>query len=143
MRYPLPSTTDVYRQFHPRALRCPLPNEPDRRLLVIEDDEDLWPLIGRVGCAIDSRIAIDYAATVNEAVDKLCEPIRYDAVLVDNCLPRPGVGAQLRVPIETLQPWARTAMMSGRTCPDVESWNFLPKPFSFSQCRSFLHRLLS
>ncbi|MCP4040126.1 MAG: hypothetical protein GY733_24495 [bacterium] len=113
------------------------------RLLVVDDDPDLWPLITRAGRILDSDLEIQFAASSHSAINRMLEPLRFAAVLVDDCLPRPGDGLSLCGAVESLQPWADVGLMSGTSHLENSGCAFLAKPFSPIECRSFLVELLS
>lgn len=115
----------------------------NRRLLVVDDDPDLWPLVLRAGHIVDPDLEIYFAASTLSAIDRMLEPMRFDAVLVDDCLPRAGDGLSLCSSIESLQPWAEIAMMSGISRLEDADCLFLRKPFSPTKCWEFLRELLA
>ncbi len=112
------------------------------RVLVVDDDPDLWPLITRAGRVLDVDLEIHFAASSHSAINRMLEPLRFDAVLVDDCLPRRGDGVSLCAGVESLQPWAGVALMSGISRLENSDYAFLPKPFSPANCRSLLAKLL-
>ncbi len=88
------------------------------------------------------ELEIHFAASSHSAINRMLEPLRFDAVLVDDCLPRPGDGVSLCAGIESLQPWAGVALMSGISHLESSDYAFLPKPFSPANCRLLLAELL-
>ncbi len=115
-----------------------------RRILVVEDDPDLWPLLRRFSQQLDPTLEVDVCGSPPEARIRLAAQVRYDAVVSDFCLPRPGDGYGLRSSIESLQPWARfgmiSALMGFRPPREIP---YLPKPFTPAQYRVFLRELLT
>jgi DNA-binding NtrC family response regulator len=110
------------------------------RVLIVEDDKDLWPILDRVGWLVDSDLVIDFAEDANSALTHLLDDERYDAVLADVQLPNRHTSVWVLEKSQRLQPWADVALMSAHPC-DVDI-AFLSKPFSIRQCRSFLTDLL-
>ncbi len=111
-------------------------------MLVVEDDEQMWPLWHRIATQVDPDLAIDFVASRHDAIGCLRQRRHYDAVLVDYCLPSPGDGTRLREPIGSLQPRARVAMMSSLDRLQASDCAFLPKPFTPAQAGAFLRDLL-
>ncbi len=114
----------------------------DRRLLVVEDDADLWPILERIGGIVDRGLRIDFAPDADRALYRLMSEERYKAVLADVLLPGDHGGYWLRSMCDRYQPWAGFAMMS--SSPKLEGFDalFLPKPFSIRQAIEFMQDLV-
>lgn len=118
--------------------------EPFRRVLVVEDDPDLWEIMRRTLLAIDPDVLIDFVDNAADGIDRLSEGGPYELVMSDFLLADSKNGYWLRSHCERLQPAAQFAMMSSmpigamgeNECP------FLRKPFTLSDCRTFLEKLL-
>lgn len=127
---PPPKTRDAFTDF------------ATRRLLVIDDDYQLIPLIGRAAQQIDPDLVIDWACGAQEARMALCES-RYQAALVDFVLPGSESGFSIAKEIELRQPGSRIAMMSALPISIPSSCRgFLLKPFGLRECRHFLSNLI-
>ena len=113
-----------------------------RRILIVEDDPDLWSLLGRYSKTLDPTLVLDFCDTPTDATRRLSEGIRYDAVVADFCLPAPGDGYEVRSSAESLQPWARFGMISALMGFKPKKIPYLSKPFTSNQYRSFLSELL-
>lgn len=112
------------------------------RMLVIEDDLQLLPLIARAAQGIDPDLVIDWAVDRDEARSAMLES-QYDAVLADYLLPGSPSGFTVHRDCRRLQPHSRFAMMSSMDIPiPVGCHGFLKKPFGIVGCREFLYDLL-
>jgi len=117
------------------------------RMLVVEDDLDLEPVIRRLAHAIRPDVTIDWVGDAQSARALLQEHC-YDAVLVDQCLGEEGSGLGLRSRCWESQPQAIFAVMSAWPLSDYlhsvggAGTPFLRKPFALAECRAFLRSLL-
>jgi DNA-binding response OmpR family regulator len=117
------------------------------RMLVVEDDRDLEPVLRRVVHSIRSDVSVDWAGDVQTARTLLGSRF-YDVVLVDQCLGEGGSGLGLRARCWEKQPQAIFAVMSAWPLSDYlhsvggAGTPFLRKPFAPSECRAFLRSLL-
>lgn len=115
-----------------------------RRMLVVEDDRELWAVLHQTILAVDSSVSVDFVETAEEALDRLVDDKPYDLVLVDILLAGQQNGYWLRERCAEFQPWAIFAMTSsmplarlgGPECP------FLRKPYSPEDCLRFLRDLI-
>ncbi len=127
--------------FSERAL-C---HEP--RMLVVEDDRDLEPVMRRVARSIRPDVTIDWVSDAGSA-RSLLGIYYYDVVLVDQCLGDDGSGLSLRARCWEIQPQAIFAVMSAWPLSDYlhsvggAGTPFLRKPFALVDCRAFLRALL-
>lgn len=120
--------------FHPRLL--------SPRLLVVEDDPQMIPLLTRALRLLDPDIQLDWATSAKEGRGALASG-HYDAVLADFVLEDSDSGFSLYEDSRTLQPDARFAMMSALPIsPPEQSCGLLRKPFDVLECRRFLEGLL-
>lgn len=113
------------------------------RLLVVEDDSDLWTALERVARLVDPAMQVDCASDTAHAVERMSQA-RYDLILVDFLLADSPTGYSLRSVCRRLQPGATFALMSAlplRT-QETDGCPFLLKPFSVSGCRDFIGGLL-
>ena len=120
-----------------------LPVRP--RMLVVEDDLDLQPVVWRAAYSIDPLLIVDWATSAGSARRRL-ESRRYVLVLADYLLAEGSSG--LRVARWARPASGRFAMMSAFPVRDemvgcgLAGCPFLPKPFSLRQLRGFLLGLL-
>jgi DNA-binding response OmpR family regulator len=127
--------------FSERAL-C---HEP--RMLVVEDDRDLEPVMRRVIRSIRPDVTVDWVSDARSARSLLGIHF-YDVVLVDQCLGEDGSGLSLRARCWEIQPQAIFAVMSAWPLSDYlhsvggAGTPFLRKPFALVDCRAFLRALL-
>jgi len=127
--------------FSERALH----HEP--RMLVVEDDRDLEPIMRRVIHAIRPDVTVDWVGDAQSARSLLGVHF-YDVVLVDQCLGEEGSGLGLRARCWESQPQAIFAVMSAWPLSDYlhsvggAGTPFLRKPFALAECRTFLRALL-
>jgi DNA-binding NtrC family response regulator len=117
------------------------------RMLVVEDDWDLEPLVRRAAASLSPAVAVDWCTSAEHA-RRLLANRYYDVVLADYVLEGDQAGLELRSDCWTFQPQAVFAMTSsyplteylhsvGRPgCP------FLAKPFDVWTCRKFVESLL-
>ena len=112
------------------------------RLLVIEDDSDLLPILARVVHGIDPDMKVDWASGADDARAAINSE-RYHAILSDYMLADSDTGLVLYQDCVKYQPQARFAMMSALpiTLPD-ETCQLLRKPFTIAECHEFLSRLM-
>ncbi|MDH3520052.1 MAG: hypothetical protein OEM49_06295 [Myxococcales bacterium] len=117
------------------------------RMLVVEDDFDLEPVIRRLIHWIRPELTVDWVGDARTARDFL-EGHFYDIVLVDQCLGEEGSGLGLRARCWESQPQAIFAVMSAWPLSDYlhsvggAGTPFLRKPFTLGECRAFLRSLL-
>jgi len=117
------------------------------RMLVVEDDRDLEPVIRRVVHSIRDDVSVDWA-TGTRAARRLLASRFYDIVLVDQCLGDESSGLRLRGQCWEKQPQAIFAAMSAWPLSDYlhsvggAGTPFLRKPFTLSECRTFLRSML-
>ncbi len=113
------------------------------RLLVVEDDLEMWRLIERAVRAASPDAAIHWAADADGARVAL-ERYDFDAVIADFLLPDSTSGWSVLRLSRALQPRARIAMASALPLrpPGSEGVPFLRKPFDLARCREFVTRLL-
>jgi len=126
----------------PELLRLHAP-----RMLVVEDDRELRPIVRRAAASMQPAVAVDWCASVEHA-RRLLRLRYYDVVLADYQLEGDAAGLALRSDCWELQPQAVFAMTSayplieylhsvgGPGCP------FLQKPFDLWTCRRFVSSLL-
>ena len=118
------------------------------RILVVEDDRDLEPLVRRAAHTLLPPAAVDWCTSASHAHALLADRY-YDAVIADWSLEGATAGLSLRAECWQLQPQAVFAMTSayplsrylnsvGR--PGIP---FLAKPFDLWSCREFLSSLLA
>lgn len=115
-----------------------------RSVLIVEDDREMWPILERFSAQADPSLQVEFASNVDEAKEKLAGSTRYDVVLTDYCLPRPGEGKAIRNLVASLQPDARVGMISALMGfnPKDKSTPYLAKPFTPQTYRRFLRELL-
>jgi DNA-binding NtrC family response regulator len=117
------------------------------RILVVEDDRDLEPLVRRSVGTLEPRVTVDWCTSAEQARRLLC--VRYyDAVLADYQLEGTRAGLSLRSDCWELQPQATFAMTSSYPLSEYlhsvgrPGSPFLPKPFDAWACRDFIASLL-
>jgi DNA-binding response OmpR family regulator len=134
--------------FDPRASIVPeLLQLHQPRMLVVEDDWDLEPIVRRAVCSLDPPVAVDWCTSVEQAHERLLRRY-YDVVLADYVLEGDRAGIALRSECWELQPQAVFAMTS--SWPLAEYLHsigrpgspFLAKPFDVWRCRAFVAALL-
>ncbi len=134
--------TDKLFGWFPEEILC-----HDPRMLVVEDDCDLEPVMRRLAHSIRSDVTVDWSRDAGTA-RALLERNLYDVVLVDQCLGEEGSGLGLRSRCWETQPQAIFAVMSAWPLSDYlhsvggAGTPFLLKPFALSECRAFLRSLL-
>jgi DNA-binding response OmpR family regulator len=117
------------------------------RMLVVEDDRDLEPVLRRVVQSMRPDVLVDWAGDARTARALLGSRF-YDIVLVDQCLGEEDSGLSLRGQCWEKQPQAIFAAMSVWPLSDYllsvggEGIPFLRKPFTLPECRAFLRSLL-
>lgn len=113
-----------------------------RRVLIVEDDAELWPVIERYSMRAQQGMQLEFAGSAEEAEQRLASGAHYDVVLADYRLPGERDGKKVLERADALQPWARVAMMSSQR--GVTPWGipFLPKPFTAKSYQRFLRELL-
>lgn len=117
------------------------------RMLVVEDDLDLEPVLRRLVASIRKDVTVDWARDARSARELLAIHF-YDAVLVDQCLGEEGSGLGLRACCWESQPQAIFAVMSAWPLSDYlhsvggAGTPFLRKPFALAECRALLRSLL-
>jgi CheY-like chemotaxis protein len=113
------------------------------RILIVEDDPEMWRLIERAVRAANPDVAIHWAQSAPAARSAL-ECYRFDAVLADFMLEGSDDGWTVLAESRRLQPAARVAMASSLPLrpPRGESCPFLQKPFDVARCAAFVSQLL-
>ena len=118
--------------------------EEPRRILVVDDDPDLCTLIHETIGPDRSGVELRFATSVDAAVDTLrsahdCAE-DFDLVLADFLLADSKNGYELREFCKSISPRSHFAMMSAMplNMAELENDAFLRKPFSPTQCRSFI-----
>ena len=113
------------------------------KVLIVEDDPELWPILERFSEAADPGVEIEFAGNASEAEERLTSGTRYNAIVTDYCLPRPGAGKAILDRATSLQPWARVGMVSALMGFEPEKGTpFLAKPFTRQTYLRFLRNLL-
>lgn len=118
------------------------------RMLVVEDDRDLEPLVRRAAESIRPCVSVDWCTSVEQA-RCLLRIAYYDVVLADYQLEGEQAGLALRRDCWELQPQAVFAMTSAYPLPDYlhsvghPGCPFLAKPFDVWTCRRFVSSLLA
>jgi DNA-binding NtrC family response regulator len=114
------------------------------RILIAEDDVDIWHLIeNAIQQAIpDARIQW---ASDSASARLALECCRFDAVLADYMLEDETDGWTLITEVRRLQPDARVGMTSALPIrpPRNGACPFLRKPFEIASCADFVKRLLT
>ena len=130
--------------------RSPTRSEParTRRLLVVDDDDELTRIIRRAARLAARDLRVDRAHSAREARTLLNEG-RYDVVLIDHVLDGGERGIDLVKPARRAQRQATVAMMSSIGMPDLlaltdrhDPMPLIAKPFSAAVLRNFLHEAL-
>ena len=113
------------------------------RILVVEDDVEMWKLLERAIRAANPDVAIHWASDAEGARVAL-RGYRFDAVLADFMLEDSISGWTVLSESRRLQPDARVAMASSLPLqiPEAERCPFLQKPFDIASCAAFVNRLL-
>ncbi|MCR9095486.1 MAG: hypothetical protein NXI30_14795 [bacterium] len=112
------------------------------RMLVIEDDPMVIPLIARALHQLDPDVVLDWARDAEEGRSALASADYY-AVLADFMLADSESGYSLLGSCRFLQPAARFAMMSALPISTPQhAFGFLRKPFGVKECEAFLADLL-
>jgi DNA-binding NtrC family response regulator len=118
------------------------------RILVVEDDRELEPLVRRAAYMLRPVAQVDWCTSAEQA-RPLLESRFYDAVVADWCLEGADAGLALRAECWELQPQAVFAMTSSYPLSSYlhsvgrPGIPFLPKPFDVLRCREFLSSLLA
>lgn len=128
-----------------RSRRRVRADEAERRLrmLVVEDDRDLWPLVEGAVRQLDPSIVTEFAPDFRDASHRIEGGRRFDVVLADFLLADSENGWRLRSICRERQPDAAFAMTSSMPMrlPDLQSAPFLRKPYTMQECRRFVARL--
>ncbi len=118
------------------------------RMLIVEDDQDLADIVGRVASIVDEELIVDVAPTAVEAKERLASE-QYHFVLLDNYLEHGAQGVDLIDLVRETQPDAGLAMMSSMDLSRLiqltsheRTMQILPKPFSAQLLKAFLHDVL-
>ncbi|MGI9590438.1 MAG: hypothetical protein ACR2P8_03640 [Myxococcota bacterium] len=113
------------------------------RLLVVEDDPDMWRLVERAAREANPEVLIHWTTSADGARSAL-ERYEFDAVLADFMLENSQSGWWLLGECQRLQPNARIALSSSLPLrsPEAIGCPFLKKPFGIQDCRTFVTRLL-
>lgn len=127
----------------------PLASAPDptARILVVDDDPELMPLIEASAMTMDARPTVDWCPTLGRAAVEMGRH-RFDLVLADWRLGGGESGLELESLMTRFQPSARFAVMSAAPRSEIEAqfgeerWPFLPKPFTRIEGGAFLQDLL-
>lgn len=114
-----------------------------KRILIVEDDPDLWAIFQRYSAQVDPGLEIDIVGTSDAAIARLSSDVRYDAVVTDFCLPRPKDGRRVQRNVAKLQPQTRLGTVSALMGYKPDDMPFLAKPFTPTQYRHFLRELLA
>jgi DNA-binding NtrC family response regulator len=142
-RHPHPSQQPAAAPWLPELLHLHCP-----RILVVEDDRELEPLVRRAASGLRPAARIDWCTSTEQA-HTLLSMRYYDAVLADWCLEGAHAGLALRVDCWHLQPQAVFAMTSSYPLSSYlysvgrPGIPFLAKPFDLWRCREFLSSLLA
>ena len=112
------------------------------RILIVEDDAELWPALERYSSRAKPGMQLDFARSAEEAEERLASDARDDVVVTDSHLPEQEGGKRVLERADALQPWARVGMISGKSDVAREGTPFLPKPFTPIGYRRFLRGLL-
>jgi DNA-binding NtrC family response regulator len=118
------------------------------RILVVEDDLELEPLVRRAAASLHPPARIDWCTSTDQAHNLLSMGF-YDAVLADWRLEGAHAGFELRAECWELQPQAVFAMTSSYPLSSYlhsvgrPGIPFLPKPYDLWRCREFLAELLT
>ncbi len=113
-----------------------------RKLLVVEDDSDLWLAMTTFAFQFDPWLELDFVPNANLARERLHSSIEYDAILTDFLLADSDNGYAL------YREWRgdpkRFAMMSSMplSLPELAENEFLAKPFTGRELRRALNSLL-
>ena len=121
-----------------------------RRILVVEDDEDLSPAVVRIARSISSDIEVDWTCSTDGA-RRFLRSRHYELVLADYFLEGVERGSSLIIESWQRHPATTFTMMSAlplaafvkiaeRDLP--LGTQILPKPFSAIELRAFLHEIL-
>jgi DNA-binding NtrC family response regulator len=136
---------------HPATLAAWLPellHLHGPRILVVEDDRELEPLVRRAAGALRPVARVDWCTSTEQAHALLTTRF-YDAVVADWRLEGANAGLALRIDCWELQPQAVFAMTSSYPLSSYlhsvghPGIPFLAKPFDLWRCREFLSSLLS
>jgi DNA-binding NtrC family response regulator len=117
------------------------------RILVVEDDRELEPLVRRAASFLGPTVQIDWCTSTKQAHTLLSMRF-YDAVLADWRLDGAQSGLALRVDCWNLQPQAVFAMTSSYPLSSYlhsvgrPGIPFLAKPYDLLRCSEFLSSLL-
>lgn len=113
------------------------------RLLVVEDDPDMWKLVERAAREANPEVIIHWATDADGARSAL-EQQEFDAVMADFMLENSQSGWWLLGECRRLQPQARIALSSSLPlrAPGATGCPFLQKPFGMAECRQFVTQLL-
>lgn len=119
----------------------------ERRMLLVEDDEELRTVLSRAAARSIPDLVVDWASDLRTARDRL-QRGHYDAVLVDYCLGPQERGDRLYPVCAHHQPAACFAVMSARPLEELlrlapgRDLPLLPKPFTTEEFGDFVHSLL-
>lgn len=118
------------------------------RILVVEDDRELEPIVRRAAASLRPPAGVDWCTSTEEAQTLLSMRF-YDAVIADWRLEGARAGLDLRIDCWNLQPQAVFAMTSSYPLSSYlhsvgrRGIPFLAKPFDLWRCRQFLESLLA
>ena len=115
-------------------------DQPERRILVVEDDVDLCMLIRQVIQEMGAQYSVQFASTVHEAAMWLDGSNQFDLVIADFLLADSRSGYELRAICQDRAPEATFRMMSAMPLqlPELTESEFLQKPFTAPQCEAFI-----
>jgi DNA-binding NtrC family response regulator len=115
------------------------------RVLVVDDDRDLFPIFRRILAQVDGDLVLDWASSVTDALVLLDS--RSYAFVVSDYLLRDGTGFELRSWRDRRLPEQPFGMISVIPLADAQlrtdgrPVRFLPKPFTPVHLRAFLRSL--
>jgi DNA-binding NtrC family response regulator len=131
---------------HPRMLDSRVEANPSR-VLVVDDDRDLFPIFRRAVAALDGDVRLDWATSVTDGL-VLLDTRSYEFVVSDYLL-RDGTGFELQRWRDRRIPERPFGMISVVPLADVQLVTqggrartlFLSKPFTLGDLRQFLQIL--
>ena len=118
------------------------------RVLIVEDDRELEPIVRLAAASLRPPARVDWCTSTEEAHSLLAMRF-YDAVLADWQLEGAHAGLELRIDCWNLQPQAVFAMTSSYPLSSYlhsvgrPGIPFLAKPFDLWRLREFLASLLT
>lgn len=109
------------------------------RVVLIVDDNKLDCELHEYGLKKNGYEIIDMAYSIGEAREKMQYKC-YDLILLDMALPN-GVGTDLSETIQKKCPYAKVAIISGYSFPEVLGLQFFEKPVSIDTVLNKLEEL--